>query len=278
MSSAQIGQAALAPPIPDFPAAPSAWRQRARSLLMPLGCFLLMLAAWEAYVRLSGVPSVILPGPVVILQTVARIYPTLLRHALPTTLESAGGFLIACALGVSIAIMLCYSRLWREAVYPNLVFIQVIPKIALAPLFVLWFGLGSESRLAFSVFISVFPIIVSTYTGLTHVDPNLIRLCRTFRAREWQVFLSVRLPSALPFMFSGMKVAITLAIIGVVIGEFITSQAGLGYLIVNASARSDTPIALAAVTVLCASGVALYGIVAFLQALVNERYGREHGR
>ncbi len=273
MPSAPVA-AAIAPPA-DIPAAPAAWRGRLRAVAMPLGFFLLLLGFWEAYVRITGIPAVILPGPLTIGRTLGEIYPILLQHAVPTTLEAAGGFLISCVVGVAIAVLLCYSKLWREAVYPNLVLIQVIPKIALAPLFVLWFGLGSESRLAFSVFISIFPVIISTYAGLTHVDPNLLRLCRTFRAREWQVFLSVRLPSALPFMFSGMKVAVTLAIIGVVIGEFITSQRGLGYLIVNTSARADTPVALAAVAMLCAAGLLLYGIVAFLQSLVNERYGRE---
>jgi len=274
MSSANAAET-VAAPLAVAHALPPAWRGQVRALAMPLGFFTLLLLAWEAYVRISGIPPVILPGPVTIARTLAEIHPVLLQHAIPTTLEAAGGFLISSVAGVAIAVLLCYSRLWREAVYPNLVIIQVIPKIALAPLFVLWFGLGSESRLAFSVFISIFPVIISTYTGLTHVDANLLRLCRTFRAQEWRVFLSVRLPSALPFMFSGMKVSITLAIIGVVIGEFITSQRGLGYLIVNTSARADTPVALAAVAMLCGAGLLLYGIVAFLQSLVNERYGRE---
>ena len=255
-----------------------AFVRQARVVLMPLACAFLLLVFWETYVRISHVPSVILPGPLVVLATMAEIYPTLLQQAVPTTIESTIGFLISCSLGIVLAVFLCYSRIWREAVYPNLVLIQIIPKIALAPLFILWFGLGAESRLAFSVFISVFPIIVSTYEGLTNVDPNLLRLCRACQAQEWQVFLSVRVPSALPFIFSGMKVSITLAIIGVVIGEFITAQAGLGYLIVASSARSDTPVALAAVVVLCGAGLLLYGIVTGLQSIVNERYSRGGSR
>jgi NitT/TauT family transport system permease protein len=276
MSEVQIIDAPPAVPNLDLggPTPGTDWLALAHSVALPVSFTAGILAMWEIYVRATSVPTVILPAPSVILTTIVQIYPILFQHTLPTTLESAAGFVISCVLGIGLAILIAYSGLIRKAVYPNLIFAQVIPKIALAPLFIVWFGLGSESRLAFSVFISIFPIIVSTYTGLTNVDPNLLRLCSSLGAREWQVFLSVRFPSALPFIFSGMKVSITLAIIGVVIGEFITSQRGLGYLIVNLSARADTPSAMAAVVFLCISGLILFGAVALLQIVVNKKYGQ----
>lgn len=245
----------------------------ARSVVLPLLLAGAVLLMWELGVRLGGVPEVILPAPTRILAIVLDKRDILLRHAWPTILESAGGFVLSSLLGIGLAILLSYSRLAREALYPNLVFFQLIPKIALAPLFIIWLGIGSESRLAFAVFISFFPIVISTLAGFSSVDPNMVRLCRSLTATEWQVFSSVKFPSALPYIFSGMKVAMTLAIIGVIIGEFITAQQGLGYLIVFATARADTVVAMASIAVLCAGGLLLYGVVAAAEALANRFYG-----
>ena len=141
----------------------------------------------------------------------------------------------------------------------------------------MWLGIGSQSRLAFSVFISIFPIIIATTAGLSAADPNAVRLCRSLTASEWQIFTNIRFPSALPYIFSGMKIGITLSIIGVIIGEFITSQRGLGYLIIFATSRADTVVAMAAIVVLCASGLLLYGAVALAEKLTDRRYGVPRG-
>jgi len=265
--------------LPDAMTKPVAIKKslrRLRLVAMPVGFAVGVLLLWEIYVRVTGIPPAIMPSPLVIGHAISTYYPILLQHAVPTTLEAAGGFLVSSLVGVLIAISIFYSRLWREALYPNLVLLQVVPKIALAPLFILWLGLGTESRLAFSVFVSLFPVVVSSYTGFTRVDPNLVRLCRSFQAPEWLVFFTVRLPSALPFIFSGMKVSVTMSMIGVVIGEFITAQRGLGYLIMYTSARADTPLAMAAVAVLCACGLLLFGIVSGAQWFFDRRYGGAH--
>lgn len=258
-------------------ATPSGLRDGARSVLLPLILAASVLLCWEIAVRLSNIPQVILPAPSVIFQIILAQHEILLRHALPTVLEAAGGFLIASALGIALAVWLSYSRLAREALYPNLVFFQLIPKIALAPLFIIWLGIGSESRLAFSVFISFFPIVIATTAGFANVDRNMIKLCQSLTATEWQTFSSVKFPSALPYIFSGMKVAMTLAIIGVIIGEFITAQRGLGYLIVFATARAETGVAMAAIVVLCGGGLLLYSIVALAENIANRRYGVPRG-
>lgn len=248
-----------------------------RSIILPLLLAAAVLLLWEFGVRLAGVPEVILPPPSTIAQVLFSKHEILLRHAQPTILESAGGFALASILGIGLAILLSYSRIAREALYPNLVFFQLIPKIALAPLFIIWLGIGAESRLAFAVFISFFPIVIATIAGFASVDKNMVRLCRSLTATEWQIFTSVKFPAALPYIFSGMKVAMTMSIIGVIIGEFITAQQGLGYLIVFATARADTVVGMAAIAVLCAGGLFLYGLVAAAEAVANHYYGVPRG-
>jgi NitT/TauT family transport system permease protein len=233
-----------------------------RAAVLPLLLAFLVLAGWQLIVTAMKIPPVILPTPVSIAEYIVSRFGILMEHAVPTTLESLAAFLLAVILGIGLAILMTYSNIAREALYPNLVFFQLIPKIALAPLFIIWLGVGSQSRISFAVFIAFFPVVIAATAGLTSVDKNMLRLCRSLTASEWQVFTSVRFPAAIPHIFSGMKIAVTLAIIGVIIGEFITSQAGLGYLIILATSRADTEVSMAAIAVLCICGLFLYGLVA----------------
>lgn len=260
-----------------LPAAPSrsAAVSGLGSIVLPLGLAFFVLALWQAYVTIWQVPAVILPSPISIAHYIYERYDLLLMHAIPTTLESAAGFLFALILGVAIAILLTYSPTAHQALYPNLIFFQLIPKIALAPLFIIWLGVGTQSRIAFSVFIAFFPVVIATTAGFQSVDRGIVRLCRSLTATEWQIFTSVRFPMALPHIFSGMKIAITLAIIGVIIGEFITAQAGLGYLIIFATARADTEVSMAAIVVLCICGLLLYGLVALAEMITSRLYSVE---
>jgi NitT/TauT family transport system permease protein len=246
-----------------------------RSIVLPLGLAFVVFAAWQLYVTVWNIPAVILPSPISIGRYIVARYDILLMHAVPTTVESAVGFLLALVLGVVLAIVITYSEIAREALYPNLIFFQLIPKIALAPLFIIWLGVGAQSRIAFSVFIAFFPVVIATTAGFLSVDKGMLRLCRSLTATEWQVFTSVRFPAALPHIFSGMKIAITLAIIGVIIGEFITAQAGLGYLIIFATARADTEVSMAAIVVLCICGLLLYGLVALAESIANRFYSAD---
>jgi NitT/TauT family transport system permease protein len=247
-----------------------------RSIALPLGLATIVLVGWQLAVMLGNIPSVILPSPISIAKYIIERYDILLMHAVPTTLESAAGFVLATLLGIALAIIITYSQIAREALYPNLVFFQLIPKIALAPLFIIWLGIGSQSRVAFSVFIAFFPVVIATTAGFMSADKGMLRLCRSLTATEWQIFTSVRFPSALPYVFSGMKIAVTLAIIGVIIGEFITAQAGLGYLIIFATARADTEISMAAIVVLSVCGLLLYGLVAVGESVANKFYSADN--
>ena len=242
-------------------------------ILLPVLFALGVLGLWEAITRIFEIKEVLLPAPSAIWQRLNETLPLLVHHAWPTIWESVAGFIIASALGITLAALLSASTLMRRMLYPNVVFFQLIPKIALAPLFIVWLGIGYESRLAFSVFISFFPVVVATLAGLDNVDKSLLRLCRALTASNWQIFISVRFPHALPYVFSGMKIATTFAIIGVIVGEFITSQQGLGYLILFASAQADTALILAAITVLCVFGLVFYGLVALLEKFVTARLG-----
>ncbi|HEX2885067.1 ABC transporter permease [Vineibacter terrae] len=232
-----------------------------------------LLLVWEIVVRHYEIPPALLPAPSQVGQRLWEVLPLLLEHSVPTTLESALGFVLASLLGVGLAILLTYSRLFAAAVYPTVVVFQLIPKIALAPLFVVWLGIEMQSRLAFAVFISFFPIVIATEAGLRNTPPDMLRLCKALTATGWQIFTSVRLPYAVPYIFSGMKIAVTFAIIGVIVGEFISAQKGLGYIIIFASSQADTALILAAIFVLCVVGLALFGAVAAAERLVVRRYG-----
>ena len=247
--------------------------RHAVNVLLPVGFAVLALLTWEVVVRWFKVPEAILPPPSAIFEQIVQHHRILLKHALPTTLETLLAFGISIPLGVLLAAVMTWSPILDKAIYPNVILFQLIPKIALAPLFIVWLGIGLPSRVTFSIFISFFPILVATAAGLQSVPRDMLRLCRSVGASDWQVLVNVRFPTALPFLFSGMKVAVTLAIIGIVVGEFIASQEGLGFLILFASSRLQTDLSLACIVVLCAVGLVLYGLVVLSERLFAHWYG-----
>lgn len=246
----------------------------ARGVLSPLLLAALVLGAWEWVVTARDIPAVILPAPSAVASALVALWPLLMQHAWPTGSEAVAAFLLASLGGVALAVAISGSAWVRAAVYPNMVFFQLIPKIALAPLFLVWLGIGTEMRLTFAVFIAFFPVVISTLTGLAAAPADMLRLCRGLEATPAQVFWHVRLPYALPSVFAGLKIAITFSIIGVVVGEFITAQAGLGYLILFASSTAETRLILAAICVLCAVGLGLFAAVAVAEKLVLRRFGQ----
>jgi NitT/TauT family transport system permease protein len=245
-----------------------------RPVILPIATAAVVLAIWQVVAVVFHIPQVILPTPTEIASELWRILPLLLRHAVPTTLDSLTAFAVATVLGVALAVALAYSPLVRDTLYPNLVLFQLIPKIALAPLFVVWLGISSESRVAFSAFVSFFPVVISAAVGFAGTEASTLRLCRSLTASDWQSFLLVRFPFALPAIFSGMKIAMTMAVIGVIIGEFISAKAGLGFYILYASSRMETAAIFAALFVLCMIGATLFGAVALAERYVRHHYGR----
>lgn len=231
-------------------------------LFWPSAVTLALLVGWEIAVRALGIRSIVLPPPSEILQVMATRYDLLLTHLWPSLYLTVLGFALSVAGGIAVAILITYSEIMRKGFYPVIVVSQVIPKISIAPLFIVWFGTGTMSSLLLAFMIAFFPMTINSAMGLQAVDEDIHKMARTFMGSRWQIFWKIRMPNALPYIFAGMKISVTLAIIGVIVSEFVASQEGIGYLIKLAGGLLDTPLMMAAITVLSLSGLALYWIIA----------------
>jgi NitT/TauT family transport system permease protein len=243
------------------------WGMLGRAIYPLIGVAAILLL-WQAYTKLFAVSRIVLPSPVdILLASIAR-YDILLRETWPTFLESVYGFGLAVAIGIPLAVCVANSRVLNLTLYPLLVATQSVPKVAIAPIILVWFGLGIESKLAIAFLVAFFPIVVDTATGLQSTPSGLLDLARSLRASPLQVFAKVQFPAALPFIFSGAKVAVTLAVIGAVIGEFVGSVSGLGNLLLTANSQLDSALAWAALVWLSFLGILLFAAVALAQRLL----------
>lgn len=233
---------------------------------------LLVLGAWQLAVPALGLSEFVLPTPAQIIARIGRDYPLLLKHAGVTLVEVLGGFSLAVLLGIPIALSIFYSRIFERAVYPLLIAEQAIPKVALAPLVVLYLGYGWAPKIFLAFLIGFFPVVVSTVVGLQSLDPAMVNLVRSMGATRWQTFVKLRLPAALPNVFGGLKLAIGLAVIGAVIGEYVAAEKGLGYLQLQANSQFDTTLNFAAVVTIALLGVGLFALLRLAEsALVFRR-------
>jgi NitT/TauT family transport system permease protein len=244
-----------------LPSRPSLWQSFVNSPAWPLTVTIFCFAAWEAYVTWSGVLRVILPAPSDIVRYIGANWALLLEHAWPTLYQSLIGFGLACVGGILISIVITEFTAIRRGFYPLVVVIALIPKISVAPLFTIWFGTGDVARVALVFFIAFFPMVISPASGLMSVNRGLLMMAKSFGATKAQIFWKLRVPSAIPYIFDGMKVAISLAVIGIIVAEFVTSDKGLGYLIIFATGLLDTRMMMAAVVVLSAIGLGLYFLI-----------------
>jgi NitT/TauT family transport system permease protein len=219
------------------------------------------LAAWELLTRAFHVPGFILPAPSMIFAEALSRYPLYLYNGWITLYEMIAGFLLAAAVGVLLSVVIVYSRLIRNMIYPQIVVLQIVPKVAVAPLLLIWAGYGLTSKVLLALLVAFFPIVVNMVTGLVAIEDELLDLCRILHSSRWQEFAKVRLPNALPYLFSGLKVASTLAVIGAVIGEFVGGNEGLGYLIIIANTEMRTSMAFVSLFMLSILGFLLYGSV-----------------
>lgn len=233
-----------------------------------LGLFALLLLAWQLAVRMLKIPDIILPAPSDIADYLVRRDRLFATHLWPTLIQTVWGFVLAVVGGVMLAIVISLTDFGRRAVMPLLVVAQIVPKIAIAPLLMLWFGLGDLSRVLIAFLVAFFPMVINTTSGLSSVNQEVVLLGRAFAKSKWMFFRKIQFPHALPYIFDGMKVSITLSIIGVVVAEFVSSQRGLGYLIMFANGELDTVMMMTAIAVLSAVGLALYGIVAVVARIV----------
>ncbi|TMJ33607.1 MAG: ABC transporter permease [Alphaproteobacteria bacterium] len=243
----------------------------------PLVGVAVILLIWQAYTRVFAVSRIVLPAPSDIMLASIERYDLLLRETWPTFLESVYGFGLAVAIGIPLAVCVASSRMLNLTLYPILVATQSVPKVAIAPIILVWFGLGIESKLAIAFLVAFFPIVVDTATGLQATPSGLLELARSLRASPLQVFTKVQFPAALPFIFSGAKVAVTLAVIGAVIGEFVGSMSGLGNLLLTANSQLDSALAWAALVWLSILGILLFAAVALAQRLLMPWADSGHG-
>lgn len=227
-----------------------------------------VILLWEAVVQIFDLPSFLLPPPSAVFEELANRPELYVRHTWVTVYEVVIGFLLAAVTGIAAAVIMTASRIVQALVYPLVVVLQIIPKVAIAPLLLIWVGFGVQSKIVLALLIAFFPVVVNTAGGLRAVDPELLDLVKVLRGRRWQEYLKVRFPHALPYIFSGLKVAITLAVIGAVIGEFVGGNQGLGYLIIIANVELNLAMSFAALTTLSVMGLALFGLLALIERVV----------
>jgi NitT/TauT family transport system permease protein len=227
-----------------------------------------LLSLWQAATVLFAINPYILPPPLAIARTLILSLRFLTPHVLVTLTETVLGFFLAAVVGVVLAMVLAHFRRLREASYPVLIFVQTTPKVALAPILLLWFGYGWLPKLAMTFLAAFFPILINTMAGLTTIDEELVYLTRVLGATPTQVYTKVRLRNALPYMFAGFKVGMTLAIIGALVAEFVSAERGLGYIIVTAQGQFRTDLAFAAIFLLGVIGLTLFYLLAIAEKIL----------
>jgi NitT/TauT family transport system permease protein len=224
-----------------------------------------LMAVWELAVRVSGIKPIVLPAPSEIGSELAANVTWYLGHAWYTLLTTLAGFAVAVVIGIALAIVIVESRLLESTVYALIVGLNSVPKVAVAPLFVVWLGTGYEPKIAIAFLIAVFAMVIDTVLGLRSVPPDVIDLARSLRGSRLDVLLRIKFPCALPAIFSGMKVAVSLALVGAIVGEFVSSQRGLGYVILSAQGMFDIPRVFAALVVLAVLGIALFWAIVWAE-------------
>lgn len=257
-------------------AAPAGRSRRVAVLAGPVVTSLVVfLAAWQAVVFVGGYPPFILPGPLTVAERFVRAWVdgTMWPHARTTLVEVLLGFAIGAALALVVGVGLARSRLAERLLSPYLVAAQATPILALAPLIALWFGTGLVGKLVITTLIVFFPVAVATMVGIRSVDPRLLEMARSFRASGWQVVTRVEVPAALPAILGGMRVGVTLAVIGAIVGEWAGGDTGLGVLInVARGSLFDIPLMFATLLTLALMGVALYLVMVLIERrLVGDR-------
>ncbi|WP_285103473.1 ABC transporter permease [Promicromonospora sp. MEB111] len=243
----------------------------------PAAVLLALFALWWFVAWRELVPAYLVPSPGAVAETMVAEWAMLLEHTWVTTLETIVGFVLAAVIGVAAAVLLVYSRTAEKSLYPLILFAQVIPKIAIAPILVVWFGFGMTPKIVLAVLIAFFPVVVSAVAGLRSVDPELLEMSATMGASRWKTFRKIRFPGALPQLMSGLKVAVTLAVVGAVVGEFVGADRGLGYVLLLASGNLDAPLLFADLILMSLIGVVLFVLVEVLERLLIPWHASRRG-
>jgi NitT/TauT family transport system permease protein len=243
-------------------------RERIGAFIYPVGTLVALLALWEGAARLFSIPPYLLPPPSSILFSMDSNSAVLIKQSVATTLEIVLGFALSVAVGVPLALAIYLWRPFARAVYPVLVSSQAVPKIAVAPLFLVWFGFGLMPKVLIAFLIAFFPVVINTAMGLASLEREKIYLAQSMGLGSVATFFKIQLPNALPSIFAGLKISITFAVVGAVVGEFVGGQNGLGYLLLIANGNMDTALLFAGIVALTVLGIVLFLLIGLLERLV----------
>ncbi len=233
---------------------------------------LAILLVWQAAVSIFSIPEYVLPSPItslghLFIRQTDAFYNWKVQIG-TTVSEVLISFAVTAAAGIILAILIAWSQWLRNLIMPFFIFVNSLPLIAIAPIILLWFGYGLFTNILIAFLVSFFPVIINTTTGLSEVDDDLIDLVRYLKASKWQIFIKIRIPNSLPYIFSGLKIASTMCVVGAIVGEFVASDRGLGYIIINSQFTMDTPPIFAALIVVSLLGVALFAVVSLAERIV----------
>lgn len=228
----------------------------------------LLVGIWQLIVTVTGIKSFLLPGPSLVVATLVDMQWQWGKQILTTLIEVLGGFLLADFVGILVGVLIMWSPLMHRSVVPFLVLLNSLPKIALAPLFIIWLGYGVLPNIFIAFISAFFPVAINTATGIGETEPDMINLAKVWEVPRWKIFLKIEIPNALPYIFSGIKIAATMAVIGAIVGEFVASTEGLAAVIMNAQAVLVTEAIFASLIWISALGLGLYGLVVLVQRLV----------
>jgi NitT/TauT family transport system permease protein len=236
--------------------------------VVPLAGIVTFLVVWQLVVIVYHMPPYLLPTPTAIANAFVDQLPSLLSNGWVTVYEMLVGYGMAVGIAIPLAIAITSSQRFNEFVMPTVLFFQIVPKVAIAPLFLVWFGVGSMPKILVAFLISFFPIVIDTAVGLRSMSAEMGDLARSMGATRMQIFTQFRLPTSLPYLFSGLKVAATLAIAGTVVGEFVGADSGLGYLLLVTNSNMETALMFATIVALTIIGLVFYYIVELLEGLL----------
>jgi NitT/TauT family transport system permease protein len=243
--------------------------RRSLSDVMPaVGLAVAVLVVWELVVRLFGVPTFVIPAPSAIATALVESRAVLMAASKATAVEVLFGFVLAAVAGIAVALVIVRFERFGKALYPLVVLFQNVPKVALAPIFILWFGYDLAPKVVLIVVIAFFPVAIDMLAGLQSVEPSFVALMQSVGAGRSEILRRVRVPHSLPHLMAGLKVAITFSVIGAIVGEFAGASAGLGYVIQFASTQLDTPLVFAALVVVSVLGLFFYYLVEFAERLL----------
>jgi len=227
-------------------------------LAQPVAAAVLVLALWEAIIAAFDVPKYIVPAPTDIIEAGIKKAPIIGRHYYVTLYEAVLGYMIAIFIAVPSALMIAFSRLAQRTIYPMMALMDMTPKIALAPVFIVWLGLGLEPKLAVTVLVCFFPIVLNGILGFRSISPEIVYLAQSMGSRPWETFWKIRFPNALPYLFVGLKYGASAAMVGAVVAEFVGGSAGLGYYLVDAMAKYKTDLGIAIMFVMTTIGLGMF--------------------